>query len=366
MCVLDTHQMNSLMLPTDYSASRRTFFRLARKLGVEPRSFVQHVHEGIALATDVAYFGAPDATALVVIASGTHGIEGYAGAACQFHFMQQHAAQLATRDCAWLLVHAVNPWGFHHDRRVTREGVDLNRNFVEFPLRQQGDDGYGRYHARLVGRGLWNEVRLLSAALTRRQRTELQAMITSGQRTHPDGLFYGGIAPTQSRSTWEEIVALYAAYRERCFLLDIHTGLGARGHGELISYLPASMPAFEQMAHWFNGELKSMASGESVSAVVEGTLTEGFDRSTRGESFAIGLEFGTCAPLTVLNALRADQWHHNHRDVLGRAERERVRRQMRHAFAPADARWIEQVLTRFDEVVERIAAGFGQDHVHGP
>lgn len=349
------------MLPVDYYASRDRFRVLAASLGTPAQSYVHAPQaDGNELSTDVAYLGPRDATTIIVIASGTHGVEGYAGAACQFHFMQHYRDRFAGHDIAFVLVHAVNPWGYAHDRRVTHEGVDLNRNFIDFPLPPSVPSAYRDYHARLVARyrplpaGLWNELRLLCCALTARRRQQLQTAITAGQYDMPTGLFFGGAAPTQSRLIWERIVDVYTAGRSRAFLLDLHTGLGKAGAGELISYLPSSADAFHQMDRWFGGSLRSMVDGASVSAPVEGTLTAAFDRTVNAESYAVGLEFGTCAPLTVLNALRADHWYHHNAANPSSQQRERVRRNMKNAFAIANNQWHDLVTARFMQIMQQL------------
>lgn len=358
-----------MKLPSDYCESRQTFRALAARRGAKVRSFVCGAeNDGTELTTDVAYLGPEGAPTLVIIASGTHGVEGYAGAACQFRFMETypaHSDRRASSGIAFLLVHAVNPWGFHHDRRITREGVDLNRNFVEFPVAASAHPAYDAYHSMLVSnfrplpRGIWNEMRLLTHGLTHTRRRRLQAAVTSGQHVHRDGLFFGGTAPVQSRRVWEDILRVYAQGRERAILLDIHTGLGKWGVGELLSTLPSSDPKFREMARWFGGSLHSMADGDTVSAALVGTLTAGFERSFPGGRFAIGLEFGTRSPLAVLNALRADQWVHNNASRLSVREREWARGKMRRAFAVADQRWLDKVIARFDEVMQQLVK-------HGP
>ena len=78
--------------------------------------------------------GADDAQALLIVSSGCHGIEGYCGSGLQVALLRDGALRARARDAgvALLLVHAMNPWGFSHGRRVTFENVDLNRNFVDF------------------------------------------------------------------------------------------------------------------------------------------------------------------------------------------------------------------------------------------
>jgi len=349
-------------LPTGYFQSRDTFLDSGRGLGASVASFA---HEPDAdttapLSTDVAFIGPRNAEAIVVLSSGTHGIEGYAGAACQFRFIDRYPSFYAHSKIAYLLVHAVNPWGFLHDRRVTRENIDLNRNFIDFESAVRPSSGYARYHDRLIAdyqplpRGLWNELRLIGGALTPARWKAAQASITTGQYSHPQGLFFGGHGPSASRIIWEEIFRTYVAGYKHVVLLDIHTGLGKRGQGELISYLPVQSPRFKELSAWFSTGMRSMTAGESVSAAVEGTLTAACDRMTGARSYALGLEFGTKHPLAVLDALRADQWYQNNKHILSREVGEQVRRKMKDAFVITDPSWSTQLARRFDQVMDEI------------
>ena len=79
-----------------------------------------------ALYLDFATIGGPKSEKILFHVSGTHGIEGYLGA----------AIQLAILDClepsdniTFVFLHCLNPWGMSHKRRVTKENIDLNRNF---------------------------------------------------------------------------------------------------------------------------------------------------------------------------------------------------------------------------------------------
>jgi hypothetical protein len=352
------------MLPSSYLESQMKFAELAREVGAAVRRFDLHPdeHAGPGLSTDAAMLGPADAPNLIIIASGTHGVEGYCGAACQLHFMRHYRAGFARSDTAYLLVHAVNPWGFFHDRRVTEEGIDLNRNFIDFPFRGRPST-YGGYHKLLVSdfrplpAGLVNELRLLSSGLTRARRRAIQEAITAGQDDYPDGLFYCGSGPAASRRIWETILQACAAGRRRAVLLDIHSGLGRRGEGELLSHLPASSPAFIRMNGWFHGDLKSMVSGDAVSAALEGTLAAGFDRSISCESFAVGLEFGTISQIAVLRAMRADQWYRNNAARLTDADREWARRKMRSAFRIEDPRWHDRIVARFEQAMKQLVDG---------
>lgn len=353
------------MLPTNYLDSRAQFIDSARRLRATVKSIPYQIdgQDELGLTVDTAYLGNPDAPILIIIASGTHGVEGYAGAACQLHFMKHHDRFTNQSEIGYLLVHAVNPWGYHFDRRVTHEGIDLNRNFIhDFPS-ASAHCKYGAFHASLVARfqplpaGWWNELRLFSSAISKKRRRELQAAITEGQYQYPDGLFYGGRAATQARTTWESIIAAHCNRRSCVALLDIHTGLGKRGSAELISYLPEPSQRFQEMSPWFQGDLRSMQGGESVTSPVIGTLTEGFDRIVKKPSYAIGLEFGTCAPLRILNALRHDAWAHKQSGTGAETLRDRARKKMKRAFRLDDPQWHSQITGHFDERMRQLVAG---------
>lgn len=350
------------MLPIDYHASRLRFRELAARLSACRASFVLHPRDlsASALTTDTAYFGAADASTLIVISSGTHGVEGYIGASCQFRFMERKAHCALPRYVGVLLVHAINPWGYLHDRRVTEEGIDLNRNFIDFSSALPASE-YHRFHSllvdgyRLMPLGLFNRLRVLCYVAGAARRRRLQAALTAGQYDTPGGLFYGGQAPARSRLVWEHILRRYGEHRQYALLLDIHSGLGKRGHAELISDLPSASPRFDRLARWFGGEVRSMADGASVSTPLKGTLTSAFAETIGVPADAIGLEYGTRPPLAVLDALRADHWAANQPASIKR--RRHAARLMKAAFAPADDGWHAMAISRFDQIIDQMIAG---------
>src|SRR3569623_451165 len=251
------HTQTAIMLPRDYEESRRRFLKLATAAGASIRSFpLRHAKaDALPLFTDNAQLAPENTQTLIVIASGTHGVEGYAGAVCQFRFLQHYAQRYAASGLAFLLVHAVNPWGYAHDSRATEEGIDLNRNFVAFPRPADEDagSGYSRFHRLQIENyrpfprglrgsmgGMLNELRLLSHGMSAGRRRLLQQAVTAGQHAYPHGLFYGGHAPAKSRMAWEEIMHALVAPYPVALLLDLHTGLGKRGCAELMSELPQS------------------------------------------------------------------------------------------------------------------------------
>jgi hypothetical protein len=67
-----------IRIPSDYLASRQAFIAKANAIGADTRSFLHGIdaETAVPLLTDVALFGAKYADVLIVVASGTHGVEG--------------------------------------------------------------------------------------------------------------------------------------------------------------------------------------------------------------------------------------------------------------------------------------------------
>src|SRR5262249_42120759 len=91
-----------------------------------------HGPGGETLACDAARFGPRAADRVLVVISGVHGKEGYAGSAVQCGWIAAGGPGRLAPGCALVLIHAINPWGFAYGSRTTEGNIDLNRNFVDF------------------------------------------------------------------------------------------------------------------------------------------------------------------------------------------------------------------------------------------
>ncbi|MFP3338959.1 DUF2817 domain-containing protein, partial [Micrococcus sp. SIMBA_131] len=78
--------------------------------------------------------------------TGEHGIEGYAGAAVIQLFVENYLDQIDASKTGICLIHAINPWGMRHFRRVTENNVDLNRNYFydENSIRRDVNKNYAK------------------------------------------------------------------------------------------------------------------------------------------------------------------------------------------------------------------------------
>ena len=351
----------------DYAGARTTFLSAATAAGAQLASHVLpdgsrpgREPQGGSLVTDVAWLGPRSAESVLMLVSGTHGIEGHAGSACQASLLAQGLPGDA--DTATLLVHALNPYGFARGRRVNEDNVDLNRNFVNHAAPPH-NPGYDEVHDALVPADWTGQERAaadqrLAGYLKANGARALQTAVTQGQYRHPDGLFYGGTAPAWSNTVLTAIAADYLAGCRQVAYIDLHTGLGDFAIGEPIFRGGLDPGAMRRARDWYGAALTVSQDGTSSSTPIVGNTAAAIAASLRQDQVltAITLEFGTLPPAAVLTALRADNWLHL-QDAPDPELVRQIGRQMRDAFYPADPTWRTAVITRASEVADQALAG---------
>jgi len=326
-----------LFSPT-YAVARRKFMQAAaaRGLAVDSRVLDLAGAEGETLAIDVVLDGPADASRMLVVLSGVHGVEGFSGSAIQTGLLGLGAT--GRPDTAVLHVHAVNPYGFSHLRRVTQENVDLNRNFVDFEQALPENPGYAEIHDWLLPPE-WPPEQEAEAALdayrARHGARALQCAISLGQHEFADGMFFGGHAPTWSHRTFRSILRQYTAQVRELASIDIHTGLGPYGVGERIfaSFDGALLPRAQR---WW-GKLTSVRDGSSTSIPLTGPIQTALAQACP-QHIGICLEYGTWPNERMIPALRAEHWLHR-RGSADPAQAAAIRHGLRAAFYPEADDW---------------------------
>lgn len=321
--------------------------------------------DGERLSTDLAWLGPDDADRVLVTISATHGVEGFCGSGVQAGWLVSGLCRELPPGTAHLMIHAINPHGFAWLRRVTEDNVDLNRNFVDHDAAYPENPGYEAL-AEVLCPSEWNEgviaetQKALESYAEAHGRTALQSAIAGGQYRHPDGIFFGGHAPTWSRLVLEEAFASRLARARRVAVVDVHTGLGPHGHGERICDHPPGLAGLARANEWYQGDITSPAMGTSSSVELHGCNQVGMEKALAGrELTAIALEYGTRPMPEVRVALRADNWLHHHGEpdsAKGRA----IKKQIRAAFYPDTAEWKGLVWERAVETLRSALDGLSQ------
>jgi hypothetical protein len=327
-----------------YTERRAEFCRVAQQRGLD----LQHIpiargQDGCALNLTYTLLGNRQASTCIVILSGVHGVEGIPGSLIQEALLKNFPTPEQLAIC---IVHAVNPWGMHTLRRVNEMNIDLNRNFTGGGIAPRNMD-YERAH-EIICPG-WPELPeqpQLAAALMKwieqAGLSHVQSVITSGQYHHAEGLFYGGGHPAQSQLAVREVCGTLAQQFHEFLVLDVHTGLGAKGQlsiiregGRGIGDEPVLPQAINHTSH------------NAVSSLLSGTLTGDVDALFPG-GLAEGyvLEIGTYPALEVMIAMQRENWLWRQQIHYG-TQYESVREEFSEMFFPSDPHW----LTRATEAI---------------
>jgi hypothetical protein len=335
------------LFSSSYAQARQRFRDAAgrRRLVVESTVLDLPGADGEELAIDVVRDGPADSERLLIVMSGVHGVEGYCGSAVQTGLLDlgplDGIVGTRVRGTAALYVHAVNPWGFSHSRRVTQENVDLNRNCIDFDAPLPVNAAYGEIHDLLLPEA-WPPLpegdAALAAYAARVGTKGLQRAMSLGQYTYVDGMFFGGQAATWSNRALREILRRHGRECRQIASIDIHTGLGPFGHGERIFASPdQDAPIHERALGWW-GELTSVHTGSSSSVPITGPVQFAqFDECPQAEHTNICLEFGTWPSQQVQEALRAEHWTWRRRADANRTAAARAA--LKAAFYPDAADW---------------------------
>lgn len=323
-----------------YSEAREKFLQAADRLTVASYEHPVSGPAGEKLATDAAWFGPADASRVLILIGGTHGVEGYCGSGAQVDWLRREEFKTLPSDTGALLIHAINPFGFAWTRRVNEDNVDLNRNWVTFSAPLPPNPAYDEIADDLVPAEWTEQVQQKTtrnlvawqAARGERGASDFQQAVTAGQYSHPLGLFFGGSGPSWSRRTQTTIFEKYLAQAKRVSVIDYHTGLGPHGYAERVTVFPCESAEFRRAATWFGAGITSTKSGTSVAKHISGDNIAGSAALLpQAEFTGIAMEVGTVPMMQVLQALRADAWLHGHGDPLS-ASAHAIKAQVRAAF----------------------------------
>jgi predicted deacylase len=305
------------------------------------------------LSIDIAWLGAPDARRVLLVTSGIHGVEGYAGSAVQSAFMTAHVQPLPGSAVA--LVHALNPWGFAHLRRVNENNVDLNRNFLDASDGYAGvPEEYRMLHPLLNPPSLpaADAFRLRAGCYALRYGIQpLRRAIAVGQYEFERSLFFGGTRREQSAALFLGWLTERCTRVERLLALDLHTGLGPFASMTLLAERNSRPEHLAALAvPVVHGSGVEGAGAYFVRGSMLGMLRKALPDARVD---AVTVEFGTFGGLRILHALREEnRWHHYGSGSLDHPAKQRLRT----AFNPDAARWRNAVIAQGTQLLARAVA----------
>jgi hypothetical protein len=331
-----------------YGQARAKFLAAVAKGGARLLSSHTHPAKGPDsedCITDVAWIGPDNARKLLILVSGTHGIEGYAGSGCHVAWLNDGwYARAAPEDTAVLLIHAINPHGFAWGRRVNEENIDLNRNFVDHALPRPENTDYDAIREH-IDPAEWAEPSLgrHNAAIARFIQRDTHDVtckaMHGGQYVNPKGTFYGGVEATWSNRLFRELVARHAARAEHVAIIDYHSGSGVFGFCDLFiddDYAGA------RTREWFAqvsviSEDKA-AHGKDAQSAIPGNLFNSLPEILPGKPVTLCLVELRTGEGGGYDVIRAENWLYQHGDPRS-AQGLALRKRMRELFYPSRPEW---------------------------
>jgi hypothetical protein len=315
--------------------------------------------DGSQLATDCAWLGAQAASQVLVIIGGTHGIEGFAGTAVICDLLATLEDNPLPEGLALLCVHALNPWGYAWHRRCDVDGVDLNRNCIDFDQPPPENPGYRELRPWLFEPDSERRQQAFQAYIDSHGRTAFEVAISGGQYHDPSGPFYGGRKPSHGRRVVETLIADYRLGERQLGVIDVHTGLGTWGQGEIICDHPPGSDGAATARRWYGEACTLPALGTSSSVPKTGLLDYVWHAIMPAGSCYITLEYGTYATQELFEVLLLDHrfWAEHGVAAAGHPERANLVRRMRAHFYPEDPAWRRQVLLQARRTVHQAITG---------
>lgn len=303
---------------------------------------------------DIVRIGSQNAAKTLLLISGTHGVEGYCGSGVQIGLLKSGFFDDLPSDLSVMMIHALNPYGFSHDRRVNEDNIDLNRNFLDFGSGVRPQSDYSKIHEALVpsdwdGPIRYSADKRLEIFIETYGLSAYQAAVSSGQYDYPDGLFYGGRASSWSNKVLQEVLSKHMARVENLAVIDFHTGLGPHGYGELIAI--GNQEQKDLSRKIYGDQVTDPDAGTSSSASLDGMIAQGILQHLNGAQISfVTLEFGTYDVDTVLTALRGDNWLYQ-KAGLESPKAAAIKEDIRKAFYPDTDQWRKSVWSRTHVVV---------------
>ncbi len=368
------HVRQPELYSVDYSILRQRFLAAARKAGAALFEYPHPLHgpKGETLATDVAYLGARNASKLVVLISGTHGVEGQFGSACQAEWLAANCPWELPGDTAVVVVHLINPWGTAWARRVNEDNVDLNRNFIDWGTDVPRNEEYAALHGALVCREWVGATRdkadeqLSNAKKRLGGHAGIAQIVEAGQYQFADGMFYGGDGPVWSNWTLKTIFETFTQNATDVIVFDLHTGAGPYAYPALLSVAEGEHDGISWGKNIFGPSLSVVMTGKGattdtgIAATATGYVSAAVRKFTPNvRVLPIVVECGTLEGSVVMDAVRADNWLHLY-GTLASPLGKKIKDTLRSAFIPADPEWQRTCLTSslryFDRALSALAS----------
>ncbi len=241
--------MNELsFFNNDYEYSRSSFRKLNSRIRTYyPEALLDYWYTGPEADDNTTDIIEADASekfeTLIIISSGEHGIEGFAGSAVFEMFVETFLPYLDKSTTGLSLVHGLNPWGMRHKRRVTESNIDLNRNYLDHSSKNTPvthsifENNLPLFRPAAPLNDINTHNNELEAGLKHIFSYEDLQMLKNtppGQYKYSEALYYGGQRLDEPAGKWTDYFISRAAGYKKVIHIDLHTGGGPENELTLI------------------------------------------------------------------------------------------------------------------------------------
>ena len=362
--------MDNRYFNDSYQQGRSAFLELCDHYQLKFDSVIHPKLKGPAgedLAMDWLWLGDDDAQKVLLVSSGTHGLEASVGSASICHWLTSEPWRDLPDGMAVLIVHTINPYGWAWSRRGNEEGIDLNRNCLDHQAGHLGNEAYELLHSLVAGaRG--DEAGLTAFAKDFSQFSDQHGLnyavegVTVGQYHYPDGLSYGGVALSWSCQTLLNIAKRCLGNAKKIVHIDWHTGIGNYGEAHfLLDENKSSQSYALASGFWPDHIIHSDDVVDGISIDYRGLVTAGlrdYMADLNGaEMVSLVVEWGTYEINVMLGSLLMDNWLTHRATDADDNELAIIEEKLRRLFCPADEQWRNKVLTQSLPIHQQAIAG---------
>lgn len=295
----------------------------------------------------------------MIITSAEHGVEGYVGSAIQQLFIEKILPHWDLSETTIVLVHAVNPWGFSNNRRVSEKNIDLNRNFFDENEIQEFDNPFYAHLENLLNpqspathgsissfRLIWKVIR----AVRKYGIYSVREALLKGQKQFPKGMFFSGRTLDPNCSQLIDRIQDWTQDLQSVLHLSLHTGFGARGEMHLIE--PVSLPrqSMDQIQQIFSQFPMHLANDKDFYKVFGGFQDFVHKCLEKKVSYLpMTLEFGTVNNQTLWGGLKSlvtmikenQGYHYGYKSEKDQRE---IEKQYLELYYPSSEEWREKII----------------------
>ena len=267
---------------------------------------------------------------------------------------------------SYLFIHALNPYGYQHNRRCTKQNIDLNRNYLDFfPKTIYPDQIFELIITYLFS---FKFIFLFFSILFQYGYTKSREYIVKGQYNHSQGLFYGGTRKQQNIRELEHMLdTIDLSSFTDIHIFDIHTGLGK--YGNLSVMVPNH--TYEELTKFIKCNETTNLVNISVSNMYQdskGSITEGMEdyfkhRSFKGTLYPIILEYGTYSNIQIFIGLLMENYYYinsnnsnsNNSNNSNSNEKELCKSQnkLRDLFYINEPQWKQMILSNYQDIISQ-------------